>query len=514
MKHISIGLAGLLSFIALLGFWRVHGLSQRDLDVLTPEVDKLARGWEAKRVPSRFRVINFIISDADSGPDPFVEPEEPGLWNRAMAWFGRSIVGGNPAAEEPTAFAKSFADDPTAVVWTHEGFSTVSEEAMTREIAKAIIRAHDAGAEVNIVAQGGSAAPVLLAMKSLEGTERGGVKVGANKIVLVGMTWARLKRIPSLKAYDFSNLGNVIELANIWIPQDLFVESVTMQLRSRTRNGTEISLAGLWLELAREGRTIPDVIRIVRQFIGKVESIEGIMVQKEQAQKQETAKKAADEAAEVAVKAKKAAGESARKAAEARKALEETARKETEARVAAEAAVTRAEAAQKAAEAAGAIPPTEAPPAGEMDQGTKPQAAQGNPATNPTKTSVWRPAVKFQKVPSLFGQNKTFIQGAQYNPGGPGVNPAGPMQPQGSAKEDGREPNEGSPEQTEPSGKGKKKCGGEVEYQGVCVNAAAFAIYGDKIFESPFYTGKKTIFTDNFNNVGGEIKTIESTTTK
>ena len=65
----------------------------------------------------------------------------------------------------PTPLAKAFADKSDAVVWTHEGFS-INDERMTREIAKAVIKAHDAGAELNVVAQGRSAAPVLKALKA------------------------------------------------------------------------------------------------------------------------------------------------------------------------------------------------------------------------------------------------------------------------------------------------------------------------------------------------------------
>ncbi|MBI5209892.1 MAG: hypothetical protein HY927_07970 [Elusimicrobia bacterium] len=275
---VTIGVAGSFCLMALGGFWRLHGLSQRELGVLTSQVDAMSSGWESKKVPAGNRVVNFVISDAESGPDPFVLPEEPGPLAQAMAWFKRSFVGGSPAAAEPAALAKSLADAPGAIAWTHEGFSVASEEAMTREIAKAIVKAHDAGAEINIVAQGVSASPALKALKSLEGAVRGGQKVGANKVVLVGMNPARLKRIAPVFFMDFKKPGNVLELANIWVPREDFVNKTpVVQLFSRSQNGTEFPAQDLWPMLAGQESAIMNLILIVRELIAKVSAMEAVV---------------------------------------------------------------------------------------------------------------------------------------------------------------------------------------------------------------------------------------------
>ncbi|MBI5209898.1 MAG: hypothetical protein HY927_08000 [Elusimicrobia bacterium] len=279
---VSGGVAAAFFFGALAGFWRSQQLARRELGVLTGQVDSKVADWESKKVPAGGRVFNFVISDAGSGPDPFVLPEEPGFLAKAMAWLKSGIVGGKPAAAEPTAFAKSFAGLPDTVVWTHEGFSTASEEAMTREIAKAVVKAHDAGAQVNIVTQGVSASPALKALKSLEGAVRGGRKVQANKVVLVGMNPAGLKRIAPVFFMDFTKPGNVLELADIHT-QSTMPPATVVQLFGKNHSGTEYGAEDLWPELASQGSAPADLIKIVKDLTSKVESLEQVIGQLAQA---------------------------------------------------------------------------------------------------------------------------------------------------------------------------------------------------------------------------------------
>lgn len=269
---LSAGIAGFLLIISLLTFWRAHGLEARELGVLTGGVDALTAGWQAKGVPEAERVVNIIISDAEPEMGPFVTPADPGLLDRAIAWFRRSIWGGKPQAQTPTAFARAVADETSAVVWTHEGFSTVSEEAMSREVMKAVVKAHDMGAEINIVTQGVSVGPVLAGLKRLEGVERGGVKVGVNKVLIVGIDPPRLKRIPSIASYDFTRLGNVIELANIWSPDGS--GGARLRVYGAKMKGEEYEVANLWPVLNAPGVGLERLLDIIKELVTRVEALE------------------------------------------------------------------------------------------------------------------------------------------------------------------------------------------------------------------------------------------------
>ncbi|MBI4677871.1 MAG: group II intron reverse transcriptase domain-containing protein [Elusimicrobia bacterium] len=308
LRHgVPITMAGLLAVIAVMGFWRVHVLSGRDIGVLTGQVDDKVADWEARRVPASQRAITFVLSDARSGQDPFVEPPDPTQWQRTMEWLGHSVFAGKPAETSLTVFAESFQGEQSAVTWVHDGFSKVSEEGMEKEISKAIVKAHDAGAEINIAAQDASGVTVLKALKKLEGVERGGVKVGANKVILAGTSWPKLKTIPSLSAYDFSKPGNIIELANIWVPREEFI-SKTALLHVRYQDGTEkeTAVADLWSEFRTEGGMIEKLCRLVRQFATMIASMRQVISKQEQALKEIAAKEAAEHAARIAEEARKA----------------------------------------------------------------------------------------------------------------------------------------------------------------------------------------------------------------
>jgi len=266
MKYVlSAGVAAFLVLGSLMAFWRVHGLEARELGVLTGGVDALSSRWQADRVPALGRVVSLIISDADSGADPFVPAAEPGSLDLTRAWFSRSIVGGGPVAVSPTPFAAAFMVDPNVVAWTHAGFSAVSEEAMLREVMKAMVKAHDAGAEVDIVAQGASAGPVLAALKRLQGVERGGVKVGASKVLVVGQDPLRLRRIADIASYDFTQPGNVIELANIWSPGGL--GGARVWAHGAGMKGVEFNAVELWPLRDFSGAGFEQRLFIVRELM-------------------------------------------------------------------------------------------------------------------------------------------------------------------------------------------------------------------------------------------------------
>ncbi|MCX5797563.1 MAG: hypothetical protein NTY77_18900 [Elusimicrobia bacterium] len=339
--YFSMGLTGLCLIVALLGFWRVHvARTVVETGVLSGKVDALVAAWNSKGVAETNRAVDIIISDAASGPDVFALIGEPSSWERFGDWIQRAFFRTRMASREDSQLVKSCSDDLSAVTWTHEGFATVSEKEMTEEVMRAVVKAHDAGAEINIVAQGVSAPPVLTALKKLEGTERAGVKVGANKVVLVGWNQPRLKRIPALAAYDFTQLGNIIELANIWVPKEEFVKTTKMQIFSRNGASAEYDVEKLWPQIGQDNR-LAFLMRLVNGLVRQVESMQQIVNQQALAMKDWEAKKAAEEATKAAEAARRTTQEAAARDAEAKRLAEEAARKEEAAQKAAEAAVRK-----------------------------------------------------------------------------------------------------------------------------------------------------------------------------
>ncbi|MCX5797543.1 MAG: SUMF1/EgtB/PvdO family nonheme iron enzyme [Elusimicrobia bacterium] len=279
IRHpVALLLAVMLAGFSWFAVRRAQRLSGRDLAVLTGQMDSLASDWEAKQVPRGRRAVTVLLSDAQAASDPLLLAPAPksGLVDTAGGWISRNLIGGDPAVDTPTELARAFAGSTALVGWTHEGFSTVSEEAMSREVEKAVIRAHDAGAQIDIVAQGPAAAPVLMALKRLEG-------IGVNKVVLVGMDLPSLKRLPSIADYDFTRLGDATELANIWVPREEFVRKTLMQVSGKGREGETIRVEEVWPDLAGRSAFAADFLPLLRRLLERGETLERSIAQQEQA---------------------------------------------------------------------------------------------------------------------------------------------------------------------------------------------------------------------------------------
>lgn len=350
----TMGLTGFCLIVMLLGFWRVHvARTATEVGGLSGKVDRMVALWSSHGVAEKDRVADLVITDAESGPDPFaLASEEPSAWDNVGTWLRRTFMRRSLSAKADSQFAKAFADDPAAAVWTHEGFATVSEAEMTNEIVKAVVKANEAGAEVNIVAQGASAGPVLKAMKSLVGARRKGAQVGVKKVVLVGMDMPRLKRSPGVAAYDPTRLGNIIELADIWTSSDSSAKATKMQVYSLGQAGAEVELEKLWPESAAGGGARSGLPAVVRDLVTKAASLEQCLARQEQALKDAETKKAAEEAAVRQAAAKKAADEAAARWAEAQRGALEAIRQAAAAKKTAQEAAQREAAARKAAEIA------------------------------------------------------------------------------------------------------------------------------------------------------------------
>ncbi|MBI5211354.1 MAG: SUMF1/EgtB/PvdO family nonheme iron enzyme [Elusimicrobia bacterium] len=279
MKYVfRLGWLACLCLLALAGYRRVQALAKRELGVMTGRVDSMAAEWKAKGVPVEGRVVDFVLADAGAGPMAFVVPQAPGTAEAALAWAKRSLLGGPPAVEAPHPFAEAFADDPAAAVWVHDGFAAVSAEAMAAEVAKAVVKARDAGAAVNIVAQGASAVPVLKAVRGLEGAVRGGRPVGVGKLVVVGMSPASLQEMDPVFFREFAKPGNVAESAFLWLPRDPLAMPV-VRLFSRGFNGAPLAGQELWPPLASQGSAIQsrDLTLIVKGLVAKAGSLESVI---------------------------------------------------------------------------------------------------------------------------------------------------------------------------------------------------------------------------------------------
>ncbi|MBI5210218.1 MAG: hypothetical protein HY927_09640 [Elusimicrobia bacterium] len=242
---------------------------------LTSKVVAMAAAWEAKRVPPSSRVVNLVLSDASSGPDPFV-PSKDAAPGKASAWLKRTLRSKGPASAAATAFSKAFADDPDTVVWTHEGFASAPEDQMMRDISQAIVKANDAGAEVNVVTQGVGAVPALKAVKSLEGVVSKGAKVGVNKFVAVGVDMPLLKKLDPGFFGSFRRPSNLLELAAIWTT-DMIPRTTIIELYSERYAGTQLTaedaVSKIFPKKSQEGSWSASA-DLVRELLRRVEPLE------------------------------------------------------------------------------------------------------------------------------------------------------------------------------------------------------------------------------------------------
>lgn len=235
MRHImAIGTVGVLC-VLLGGGFLLARRSGAVLDggVLLPQINRLVAGWEAQNVPESGRLVTIMMNDSKlsslvdklskktSKAESAVEAEElpvgglPSGFGKLTSWFGKTFFRGSLSAGDGAAFAGSFqASNP--VVWEHSGFDDADEEEMARELMKSIIRANEAGAEVNIVTRGIAAAAALKAVTRLEKLAVKGRPVTVNKMIALNMNRPTLKRLDSSFFSKFSRPPNLNSLANIW----------------------------------------------------------------------------------------------------------------------------------------------------------------------------------------------------------------------------------------------------------------------------------------------------------
>jgi len=236
MRHIiAVGSFTVLGFIALSGFWLARkSKAALEPGVLFPQVSALVVGWDSQNVPESGRMVNIIVGDSEisslvnklsdsknSGLQSVLDAETLPAANqsgfkRFGGWFKRTFLRKTMSSGVNGALAKAFPNSPNTITWTHKGFETASEEEMVRELMKAIIKANDAGAEVNIVTQGIAALPALKAIKRLEGLVRKNRPVSVNKLLALDMNKPTLMKLDPSFFQKFKRPANLNEYANVW----------------------------------------------------------------------------------------------------------------------------------------------------------------------------------------------------------------------------------------------------------------------------------------------------------
>ncbi|MDE2509847.1 MAG: hypothetical protein KGL74_01875 [Elusimicrobia bacterium] len=205
----SVMLLGLVC----LGLWSARSGTPAEPGVeLTDKLDQLTAAWAANDVPAGDRAVVLVLSDAETSGDPLELADAPSILDRLRGWFRRRILGRSAIAGY-SRFSRAFDADATTISWTQANFPSADDENQIRALMAVVVKAHDAGAELDIVAQGLSAGPALLALQRLDGTVRQGQKVGVNKLVTIGMNSKTLKKLD--RAFQFGKPGNLREWAAI-----------------------------------------------------------------------------------------------------------------------------------------------------------------------------------------------------------------------------------------------------------------------------------------------------------
>ena len=301
MKNpILIGAIAVFCVISALLFWRA-GVSRTALrnGPLSAKVDALTADWNANNVPPESRKVTFVISDTEmddmvgklyakdaSGGgaaevslagDTLPTGGEPSVFGKMLDWTQRTFFRGGMTAPKQTAFAESFVGTPGALTWSHSGFAEVSEEEMARELMKAILKANDAGAEINIVTYGVSAVAAYKAINSLKDVVRNNKVVEINRLVSVEMNKATLKKLDPEYFKNFGGLKNVREWLNIWTTSSR-IQPVTIELFAPTVNGIRFPGRDLFPMLGITGEiTAKDLTRLVKELTKTTVALEKLL---------------------------------------------------------------------------------------------------------------------------------------------------------------------------------------------------------------------------------------------
>ncbi|MCG2725330.1 MAG: hypothetical protein L6420_03560 [Elusimicrobia bacterium] len=263
----SFAVLFIIIVIAGVGFLIYRSTSALEPGILQSQMAKLSAAWSTENTPASGRTVNFIISDAKPSSDK----------ETYTVLFKRIFFRKNMAAEENTAFAKSFSDEPNAITWTHKGKESVSDDEMARELMKAILKADDLGAEINIITQGISAVSALKTIKQFENPLGGNKSVEINKLIAVDMNMPELKKIDSGFFMNFEKPGNLKEWLSTWTDkQGARKIEIYNQGRWQTFSGHKVLPALGLSEVPKperadksKGSDMAEVTELIKNLMGK-----------------------------------------------------------------------------------------------------------------------------------------------------------------------------------------------------------------------------------------------------
>lgn len=293
---LAIGGLIFICIIVIPGFWLARrSRAALEPGILSAQVDKLASRWNADNAPSSDRVVNLIVSDAEGAAAAANRPAEktsayssedlevlasaqkPPFMARVAAWFRRTFFRRSMKAPENTAFTESLADKPGAVVWTHKGEESASEEEMTREFMRAILKADASGAEINIITDGPAAVAALKTVKILKGVKRPDGRIPAvSKVIAVNMNPATLERMSPDSFDNYSKPDNLRELVFIWNPPAAS-KKTTIELFSSKNDRKRFDGAELFQMMGGGGTGAENTSRLIEVMARKIYTMEQVI---------------------------------------------------------------------------------------------------------------------------------------------------------------------------------------------------------------------------------------------
>lgn len=298
-KSLLTGVVTVICLLAALLFWRA-GVSRAALrnGPLGAKVDALVADWNANNIPPESRKVTLVISDTEMDDivgklyaqgsagggvaevnltgDTLPTGGEPSVFGKMFDWTRRTFFRGGLAAPE-TAFAGSFATVPGVLTWCHNGFSEVGEDEMARELMKAILKANDAGAEINIVTHGVSAVAAYKAVSSLKDVVRNGGAVEINRLVSVEMNKATLKKLDPAYFKNFGRPKNIREWLNVWTTSSR-TQPVMIELYTPTVNGIRFPGRDIFPMLGITGEiTAKDFTHLIKELIKTTVTLERLL---------------------------------------------------------------------------------------------------------------------------------------------------------------------------------------------------------------------------------------------
>lgn len=223
------------------------------------QTDALVARWKAQNVPQSKRVMTVVLYDRSASGTPVDPPDD----SAALAQRSplERLLGGPPPDPATSAFLDTMRQSPGVVMLRYDPRAG-DRLRMVEAVKEAVVKAHDAGAEINVVTQGAAVLPAVKALSELEGTTRQGVAVGVNKLVALGIERPLLKLIDPFFNAD-PRPKNVLEWANFYrepgaVPPKTFLDIAA-------RGGAQVQFkGGLASAVSADPAKIIDVLADVR----------------------------------------------------------------------------------------------------------------------------------------------------------------------------------------------------------------------------------------------------------